>query len=78
MRNTYRVLLTRGIKGVMYISLIKRQKIFFKSRVEGPISVDEAVSKKIVSPYSQETVLLPMFESVGVENYFMPTQPFKK
>jgi len=63
LKNTYRVLLTRGMKGCYVYFADKETEKFFKSRIEGTPSVSKSIIQKIVSPYAKEMVGVPLVGS---------------
>jgi len=66
-KNTYRTLMTRGMKGCYVYFTDKETEKYFKNRIKTTLSTDKYVTKKIVSPFVSdfEMISLPMFESVG-------------
>lgn len=64
-RNTYRTLMTRGMKGCYVYFVDKETEEFFKSRIKGVSSVKNEAIGKVLFPYAYEMISLPMFESVG-------------
>jgi uncharacterized protein len=65
-KNTYRTLMTRGMKGCYVYFTDKETEIYFKSRVGVKIDLSKPKEKKvIVSPYSGVTIRIPLFDSVG-------------
>lgn len=67
-KNTYRTLMTRGMKGCYVYFTDKETEAYFKSRVGGEkISTTATLSgkKDIVSPYSGTMINVPLFDSVG-------------
>lgn len=71
-KNIYKILMTRGMKGCYVYFTDKETEKYFKSRMgnniaeEKPISIEKEISPKIVkSPYAKEMISLPIFDSVG-------------
>jgi SOS-response transcriptional repressor LexA len=67
-KNTYRTLMTRGMKGCYVYFVDKETEEYFRDRVGNNISrkKEEVVIKKnIPSPYTGAMVDLPLYESVG-------------
>jgi len=63
LKNTYRVLLTRGMKGCYVYFVDKETEKFFKSRIEGVSPVNKPIVQKIISPYSVEMIGVPLLGS---------------
>lgn len=71
-KNTYRTLMTRGMKGCYVYFTDKETEKYFKSRMnnisteEISISIQKEITPKIIkSPYVGEMVKLPLFDSAG-------------
>ncbi len=64
LKNTYRVLLTRGMKGCYVYFVDKETEKFFKSRIETH-KKEEKTYNLIKSPYVGFMVNIPLYESVG-------------
>lgn len=64
LKNTYRVLLTRGMKGCYVYFVDKETEKFFKSRIETHKKEDK-VYIPIKSPYAGLMINVPLYESVG-------------
>lgn len=66
-KNTYRTLMTRGMKGCYVYFTDKETEEYFKSRINTKFSIDKPLVKKVTSPYLSdfEMIDLPMFDSVG-------------
>lgn len=63
-KNTYRTLMTRGMKGCYVYFTDKETELFFKSRIESASYASKLVLKeKIISPYVKETVRIPLVGS---------------
>ena len=66
-KNTYRTLMTRGMKGCYVYFTDKETEKYFKSRISGG-SVPVQEKKRtipVVSPYSGSMINVPLFDSVG-------------
>ncbi len=68
LKNTYRVLLTRGMKGCYVYFVDKETEKFFKSRIEGTKSMPTMVTKKIPSPFTIEMIRVPLVGSAPCGN----------
>jgi len=64
LKNTYRVLLTRGMKGCYVYFVDKETEKFFKSRIETH-KKEDSVYIPIKSPYAGLMINVPLYESVG-------------
>ncbi len=67
-KNTYRTLMTRGMKGCYVYFTDKETEKYFKSMTgnENLIKKEtKTIIEKIISPYSGVMINVPMFESVG-------------
>jgi SOS-response transcriptional repressor LexA len=67
-RNIYKILMTRGMKGCYVYFTDKETEKYFKSRMKKIVLAQkiEITTKKVIpSPYSGIMVDLPLFESVG-------------
>ncbi len=66
-KNTYRTLMTRGMKGCYVYFIDKETEKYFKSRIKNTLSAAKPVVKKVASPYVSEfeMINLPLFDSVG-------------
>ncbi|MEI8124039.1 MAG: DNA/RNA helicase domain-containing protein, partial [bacterium] len=67
-RNIYKILMTRGMKGCYVYFVDKETEEYFKNRVGNNIKskIEEVVVKKdVVSPYTGAMINLPLYESVG-------------
>jgi len=68
-KNIYKTLMTRGIKGCYVYFVDKNTEKYFKSRmnINSSAKKEKTVTKeKIISPYVNfETIKIPLFESVG-------------
>ena len=67
-KNTYRTLMTRGMKGCYVYFVDKETEEYFKDRVGNNISHKKEeikITKNIPSPYIGPMVNLPLYESVG-------------
>jgi DUF2075 family protein len=65
-KNTYRTLMTRGMKGCYVYFTDKETEAYFKSRVGGQLITTDPVKRtRIVSPYSGAMISIPLFDSVG-------------
>jgi len=63
-KNTYRTLMTRGMKGCYVYFVDKETEKFFKSRIEDTSSfIKSVVMQKILSPYVKEMVGVPLVGS---------------
>jgi SOS-response transcriptional repressor LexA len=63
-KNTYRTLMTRGMKGCYVYFTDKETEEYFKSRMDAP-QKKEKVHSLTKSPYMGEMVNIPLFDSVG-------------
>lgn len=65
-KNTYRTLMTRGMKGCYVYFTDKETEAYFKKRIGGQLIPSKPIEKKLViSPYSGIMVNIPLFDSVG-------------
>jgi uncharacterized protein len=66
-KNTYRTLMTRGQKGCYVYFCDKETEEYFKGILGRKVSasVSEEEEKEIISPYQEEMVELPLYDSVG-------------
>ncbi|MDD3150760.1 MAG: DUF2075 domain-containing protein [Candidatus Gastranaerophilales bacterium] len=63
-KNIYRVLFSRGMKGCYVYFVNKETELFFKSRIENTFYADKSISKeKILSPYVKEMIEIPLVGS---------------
>lgn len=63
-KNTYRTLMTRGMKGCYVYFVDKETERYFKNRIGGKSLVDEIIlEKEVVSPYSVEMIGVPLVGS---------------
>ncbi|MEK7635358.1 MAG: DNA/RNA helicase domain-containing protein [Patescibacteria group bacterium] len=70
-KNIYRVLMTRGMKGCYVYFVDKETEKFFKSRIENMVSIDKFIAKEIVSPYTPEMISLPLLGMAPCGNPFL-------
>jgi DUF2075 family protein len=65
-KNTYRTLMTRGMKGCYVYFTDKETQEYFKNRIsDEKIAVKPTQSRPVVSPYSGIMINIPLFDSVG-------------
>jgi hypothetical protein len=62
-KNTYRTLMTRGMKGCYVYFTDKETEKFFKSRIRNIPSDIKTVVQKIISPYTKEMIGIPLVGS---------------
>lgn len=72
-RNIYKILMTRGIRGCYVYFVNKEVENYFKDRIEGvTIKKEENIIKqKVLSPYAGAMVNLPLYESVGCGDFMI-------
>lgn len=63
-KNTYRTLMTRGMKGCYVYFVDKETEEYFKANMNYPLMREE-VRSVLKSPYMEEMINLPLFDSVG-------------
>jgi SOS-response transcriptional repressor LexA len=63
-KNTYRTLMTRGMKGCYIYFTDKETEEYFKGRMDAP-EKKEKVHSLTKSPYMGEMINIPLFDSVG-------------
>jgi len=68
LKNTYRVLLTRGMKGCYVYFVDRETELFFKSRIEGVRATAKPIMQRVVSPYVIEMVKIPLVGSAPCGN----------
>jgi hypothetical protein len=67
-KNTYRTLMTRGMKGCYIYCVDKETEKYFRDSMENTTIVKDeetTIKKDIASPYTGAMVNLPLYESVG-------------
>jgi repressor LexA len=65
-KNTYRTLMTRGMKGCYVYFTDKETEEYFKNRIDGKKVVEKSTQPRhVVSPYSGIMINIPLFDSVG-------------
>ncbi|QQR65085.1 DUF2075 domain-containing protein [Candidatus Kaiserbacteria bacterium] len=62
-KNTYRTLMTRGMKGCYVYFVDKETEKYFKDRMNLSTLTKKPVSESIISPYVEEMVLVPLVGS---------------
>ena len=62
-KNTYRTLMTRGMKGCYVYFVDKETENFFKTRIKNIESISRIVTRKIISPFALEMILIPLVGS---------------
>ncbi|MHB0978070.1 MAG: DNA/RNA helicase domain-containing protein [Minisyncoccota bacterium] len=67
-KNTYRTLMTRGMKGCYVYFVDKETEKYFKSRIVGTKPPAIAVPQRIISPYTIEMVRIPLVGSAPCGN----------
>jgi DUF2075 family protein len=67
-RNTYRTLMSRGMKGCYVYFVDKETEKFFKSRIEGVKAAPVTITKKILSPFTIEMIRVPLVGSAPCGN----------
>ncbi len=70
-KNTYRTLMTRGMKGCYVYFIDKETEKYFKSRIGVIPSINKMVMQKIVSPYVQGMVGVPLVGSAPCGEPFL-------
>ncbi len=70
-KNTYRTLMTRGMKGCYVYFVDKETEKFFRSRITGAFSIGESTVKTVLSPYTKEMVRVPIVGSAPCGNPLM-------
>ena len=62
-KNIYRVLMSRGMKGCYVYFVNKETEKFFKSRIEEVPLMKKLITKEIISPYAREMIGIPLLGS---------------
>ncbi len=62
-KNTYRTLMTRGMKGCYVYFVDKETEKYFKDRIDLSTPTEKPVPESIISPYVEEMVLVPLVGS---------------
>lgn len=65
-KNTYRTLMTRGMKGCYVYFTDKETQEYFKNRVTSKNTITKPIQQRhVTSPYSGAIINIPLFDSVG-------------
>ena len=63
-KNTYRTLMTRGMKGCYVYFVDKETEDFFRTRMKSP-QIKKSIQSYIKTPYASSLIDVPLFDSVG-------------